>query len=82
MTGGCNGRCLNDDEAIEVVELLCLAMEMCKTADSFVSVALERVCGISTDTSTDSELRRDAARLTAMLSSVARPADPVTGDRR
>jgi len=79
MSARCNGRCLGDDEAIEVVELLCLAMEMCKTADSFVSVALERVCGISTDTS---ELRRDAARLAAMLSPVARPAEPAPRDQR
>ena len=79
MSGRGNGRCLGDDEAIEVVELLCLAKEMCMTADSFVSVALQRVCGTAGDTS---ELRRDAARLVAMVSAMARPVEPALRDQR
>lgn len=78
MSGHCHGPCLSDDEAIEVVELLCLAKEMCKTADGFVSVALERVSGTGADTY---GLRRDAARLVAMLSPMARSVEPTTWDQ-
>jgi len=78
MSSHCNGRCLGDDEAIEVVELMVLAMEMCRTTHGFVSVALERISGMSTDTT---ELRRDAARLVAMLSWVNRT-DSFSGDQR
>lgn len=78
MSGRCNGRCLSDDEAIEVVELLCLAKEMAKAADGFMAVALERVCGMGADTS---GLRRDAALLVAMLSPMARSVEPATWDQ-
>ena len=62
-----SARSLSDDETIEVVELLCLAVESCRVADHLVSVALERIAGMGTETS---ELRRDAARLAAMVARV------------
>lgn len=62
-----SARSLNDDETIEVVELQCLAVESCRVADSLVSVALERIAGVGTETS---ELRRDAVRMAAMVARV------------
>jgi hypothetical protein len=58
------GRHLSDTERIELAELLCLASEMCRTADRFVSAALASIAGIGSDTA---ELAHDAARLAAML---------------
>lgn len=60
-----SARSLSDDETIEVVELLGMAVESCRVANTLVSVALERIAGVGTGTS---ELRRDTARLAVMLS--------------
>jgi transcription initiation factor TFIIIB Brf1 subunit/transcription initiation factor TFIIB len=55
---------LNDAEMVEVVELLCLAVELCHTADRFVTTALERIAGIG---SGPAGLAAEAERLAAML---------------
>lgn len=58
-------RQLSDAETIEVVELLVLATELSRSADSFVSAALDRIAGVD---SPASGLGEEAARLAAMLS--------------
>jgi hypothetical protein len=55
---------LDDAEMIEVVELLCLAVELCRTADRFVSAALQRLAGVGSDSI---GLAPEAERVAAML---------------
>ena len=69
---------LNEAEMIEVVELLCLAVELCHTAERFVSAALARIGGVG---SGSAGLAPEAARLAAMLSG-APTLRPTTGVSR
>ena len=69
---------LSDAETIEVVELLCLATELSRTADTFVSAALERIAGVG---SCSAGLGEEAARLAAMLAG-APSLRRATGGRR
>jgi hypothetical protein len=71
-------RQLSDAETIEVVELLGLAAELSRTADSFVSAALERIAGVD---SGSAGLGQEAARLAAMLAGTPTVAK-LTGGRR
>lgn len=71
-----------DTEAIELVELLCLAVESCRVADSLVSVALQRIAGVGTGADDLAEVRHDAERLVAMVSGAASLAEPAKRDRR
>lgn len=81
-----NGWQLADHEAIELVELLRLAVELCATAESFASVALSRLGSVCSDSHVTGseivELHRDAARLAAMLSGVVSRTEPTIGTVR
>jgi hypothetical protein len=54
-----------DTGVIELVELLCLAVESCRVADSLVAVAvaLQRIAGVGTGADDLAEVRHDAERL-------------------
>lgn len=71
-------RHLSEEQTIEVVELLRLAVESCRTAETLVSAGLERFVGMGADTA---QLRHDAARLAAMLSHAPTLAQPASGER-
>lgn len=53
-----------DDEVIEMVELLVVAVESCRMADALVSAALARMAGTGAEVA---ELGSDAVRLGSML---------------
>jgi hypothetical protein len=53
-----------DDDALELVELLCFFAELCQAQDSVVSVALSQFLGVDHD---PGELANDAARLAAVV---------------
>jgi hypothetical protein len=73
-----------DTGVIELVELLCLAVESCRVADSLVAVAvaLQRIAGVGTGADDLAEVRHDAERLVAMVSGAASLAEPAKRDRR
>lgn len=65
-------RLRSDDEVIDVVELLVLALESCRLGDALVSAALARIAGGDAEMG---ELRSDTARVVAMLARVAHLAE-------
>ncbi len=68
-----------DDEALELVELLCFVADLCEAHHDVVSVALSHFVGTGYDAG---DLADDAARLGGALARAVGCADMLTGRTR